>query len=31
MKKRGHGEGKWNGVGGKKKPIESTEQTVIKS
>jgi mutator protein MutT len=30
MKKRGHGEGYWNGVGGKLMPSETTEQAVVR-
>lgn len=30
MKKRGFGEGKWNGVGGKQNPDETIEQTAIR-
>lgn len=30
MKKRGHGEGKWNGVGGKAKPGETVEDAAIR-
>lgn len=30
MKKRGHGEGKWNGIGGKIEPGETIEQAAIR-
>lgn len=30
MKKRGFGEGRWNGVGGKLEPGETTEQAVVR-